>query len=714
MFQSQKEFKQVYLTKGKTPVFCYRSGLFVYEEVFKNNMLVTGGFNASGYPLDVLNGYPSRIDTNHFMEPNVFNIELDGECIDHDLKYVDFKSDEEDGILKTVITLESNIKPVRIYVNTILDGTGMLTRYLEIENLSKEPLRLNKLSCFSACLEDFNTKQFTLETPYNKMFSAGYFENDRWAREGAFKWHDITSEEVSVNCCFTRDRFRHPLIFIKNNLKGTIFFSQIAWGAGCSFKYDYHPMPEESNVKLNFKAEINSYSPITVIKPNEKLTTPEVYFGLITGGLDDAVNEMHNHIRRSVLANENAKPNLEVIGAMGPEHDMTVETTKEFMKRAADLGCEIFTIDAGWYAPLEMPVMWGDNCGIYEANEERYPNGFKEIVDYCHSLKMKFALWADIEHAGKNSGIREEHPDWFIVDREDVKCDYLLDLTNPTVYNWAKETLANVIRKYEVDMLRVDNNLTWKNQFGIRDLGSGIKECTSFRRFNAVYKLYNELKNEFPDVIFENCAGGGGRTDLGMMKNFNHTWVSDCQRPPFSFMITNGMTMALPPERVDRLFAGMGCHEWGAFDAHMRNTMLCHMSLNATAPSTTIDNPIQVDFVKRSVSIYKNFIRDMLPTSKIYHHTENTASNIDGKISIIELSAQDRTKSAITVTTLTAANDERYTVYPKGIDASYNYKVTLDNYNESYIVSGYELKQKGVTVIVPASLSSELVLMEKC
>ena len=38
------------------------------------------------------------------------------------------------------------------------------------------------------------------------------------------------------------------------------------------------------------------------------------------------------------------------------------------------------------------------------------------------------------------------------------------------------------------------------------------------------------------------------------------------------------------------------------------------------------------------------------------------------------------------------------------------YEVTLDNNNEKFVVSGRELKYEGITVYVPASLSSELVL----
>lgn len=50
--------------------------------------------------------------------------------------------------------------------------------------------------------------------------------------------------------------------------------------------------------------------------------------------------------------------------------------------------------------------------------------------------------------------------------------------------------------------------------------------------------MFERLNKKFPDVIFENYASGGGHCDAGMMRYFNHTWVSDNQVPPVSRCIT--------------------------------------------------------------------------------------------------------------------------------------------------------------------------------
>jgi alpha-galactosidase len=244
----------------------------------------------------------------------------------------------------------------------------------------------------------------------------------------------------------------------------------------------------------------------------------------------------------------------------------------------------------------------------------------------------------------------------------------------------------------------------------MRDTGCGYPECLNIRHFNAVYKMYENLKKRFPEVIFENCAGGGGRTDAGIMRFFNHTWVSDCQCAPDSVYITNGMTMALPPERVDRLFAGMGCHEFCSLDVQMRNTMLTHMTLNVIAPAGAELNTEQADFVRHSVDVYKNFIRGFLPEAKVFHHTPEAAKNPDEGC-VIEIASPDCQKGAIGVFSFPCGKTD-FNIIPKGINPASNYQITLDNSGASFNISGYELMTRGLKITLPSTLSSELILFK--
>ena len=704
----------IYHQEGENQVFCYRSGLAVYEETLTKGVLVSSGWNAAGYPLNVLAGYPTRIDHKQFSEPSAFHVEIDGESIDYDLEYVDFTQLRQEDRLETILTLRSRIKPVLLKVHTLLDGTQMLTRWMEIENLSPNPMRLSRLCLLSGGLEEMDRDSLTTNNQVEKLYSLGYFDNDAWGREGAFVWHDLQSASTQINTRFGCDRFRHPMLFLRNNVNGMFFFCQIGWSGGCRFTVDYHATPENKHSTLSLQAEITAHNPMRMLLPGETYTTPEVHMGAMIGSLDDAVNEMHDHIRKSVLCLPEADPSACLIGAgMGAEHDMTTETTKAFIRQFSEMGAEVFILDAGWVCPPGFPIDWPEYNGENVYNPQRYPGGMVELRDYCHSLGMKFGLWVEIERLGKLSRVYKDHPDWVARDiYGELPASLELDLTIPEAAQWAEAELARIITEYSLDLFRVDFNVHHSAYFTMKDVGTGIRECLSLRNFEAACRIYGNLKRRFPQVIFENCASGGSRTDLGMMKCFNHTWVSDWQRAPHSLLITNGMTMALPPERVDRLFAGMNCHPFGSLDLQMRNTMLGHMTLNVIAPADTKPNSQQMAFVRHSTDIYKNFIRTFLPNAKVFHHTPENTQCMEMGILALEIAAPDGQKAAATVYSLPGVKTDAYRFIPRGLDASKNYKVTLDNSGTVLTLSGYALQNAGIRIQIPAAMSSELILFE--
>ncbi len=704
-----KKFADIFYQSSENPAFCYRTSKTVYEEMLLGGGLISCGWNGAGYPLNLLEKCSTRIDKHRFAEPFAFNIEFDGQSLDYGLEFVDFQKEEDGENVKSVLTLKSRFKPVVIRVHTLLDSTSMFTRFLEIENLSDEYMNLSRLSLLSGPIEMLEFERFTETKDVENFYSLGYFSNDSWGREGEFVWRNLLPEVTSIDCRFNRDRFRHPVLFIRNNLTGKIWFMQIGFSGGCRFTVDYNAQKDRDTTRLSFKAEIVSHKPMLVLKPKEKFISPEIHIGHILGDIDVAVNEMNAHIRKSVFNMKEADPSALLIGCgMGAEHDMTVKTSESYIRQFAQMGGEIFIIDAGWVCPLGKEGEWGNFNGINYPDKERYPDSILALRDYCHKYGLKFAMWVDIESAGKYCNLHNTHPEWFTTNPFGETSGKYLDMSIPEVAEWAESELARIITEYKLDLLRVDHNVDYTEYFGIRENEAGKPECVSIRHINAVYKMYENLKKRFPDVIFENCAGGGGRTDLGMMKNFNHTWVSDCQCAPWSIQITNGMTMVLPPERVDRLFAGMGCHSFGTFDLQMRNCMLGHMSLNVIAPPDAVINEEQMEFVQHSVKLYKDFIRPILPASKIYHHTPDVKRD---ETAVIEISSDDSSRGAIGIFTLGKSNG-KINVCAKGADQSKQYKVYLDNDRSFFIISGRELKQKGIIIDIPSAMSSELILYE--
>jgi len=703
-------YTNIFVRNTPEPVYCYRSDLTVYEERFLNGMLVPGGWNTAGYPLNVLSNCPTYV--SHPIEPSVFHVELDGQCLDYRLQIKNYETiSYENGSKEAVLTLTCDFKQAEIIVHTLLDGTPMFTRWLEIRNLSDKPAILSRLSVFSGVAEHMESLRCYGSLAVSQgVYELGYFEKDAGCMEGDLVWRSLPYDKTSIAGRFNRQRHRHPAFFLKNKLSGMIFFGQMAWSGGYEFSFDTISNRESNSIMMDIDMAVTGFKPLYIIAPGESFVSPEVHIGALIGDLDDAVNASYDHIRRSVLNLPEACGDACLVGAgMGPEHDMSVETTKRFMDQMAEVGAELFIVDAGWYCPPNREGDWWRLAGNWQPDPERYPNGIAEIRDYAHSKGLKFGMWMESERVGNWSVCREEHPEWFPTDAFGACDSGLLDFTNPEAAAWAEEEVARIITECELDLFRIDYNTASNTMFYIKE---GLQpECAGIRHNQAVYAMYQRLKKRFPHVIFENCAGGGGRTDLGMLRAFNHTWVSDWQKAPRSLYITAGMTTVLPPERVDRLVAGMGCHAYASLDFQMRNAMLGHLTLNVFSPAAADWNPKQLNFITHSVSLYKDFIRPFLPTARMYHHNGIIPVAEKEGHCALELTAADKTRAALAIFRLPEAPIGPITILPRGLDAEKTYCVTFDNTGSRITLTGYELMSHGITVTL-AVMTSELVLFE--
>lgn len=683
----------------------------VYEEAFHNRTLYSCGWNTAGYPLNVLSECPTRMTNKDFRRPCVFGIEMDGEALDYGWDFQDFTvTDTATGKLAR-IRLEHTERQVELCVITELDGTGILSRRLEITNLSSSEMALSKLAVMCGGIEIMNGLNRLAGRDRKELYSLGYMDNDEPLFEGDFNWHALRPDITSFGGRFIRERHRFPMFMLKNNIKGTVMTAQLAWSAGYRFSLDLEAHPDKDFSKLSFAAGIDGNAPLYRIAVGETFVSPQLEIGILQGGIDEAVNQMNRHLRKSIFCMPQTGKNIPLVGSgMGPEHDMSVETTKSYIDQMAHIGCEVFIIDAGWNCPPDMQGDWFKYNGIWTANGQRYPSGIKELRDYCHAKGMRFGMWMEPERVGELSGIYEEHPEWITV-KANGETGCHIDFTVPEAATWVENEIERVITENGLDLFRVDYNITSDELFAISKGQSG-RECSSVRHTKTIYAMFERLNKKFPDVIFENCASGGGRCDAGMMRYFNHTWVSDNQVPPVSRCITCGMTLALPPERVDRLVAGMGCHSIASLDFHMRNAMLGHISMNVLSPRDAVWNTEQLDFIRHSIDIYKRFIRPFLPDSLIYHHTLDSSGFRCGKASVLELASQERDRAAITILTAPNSASDTITVIPRGLAASGEYRITFDNSGDELCLTAAELL-RGIPVRIPSSLSSELLLIEK-
>ena len=374
------------------------------------------------------------------------------------------------------------------------------------------------------------------------------------------------------------------------------------------------------------------------------------------------------------------------------------------------MGAEVFFIDAGWYT--DSVAEWWPTVGDWDVSLQRFPQGLKPIRDRVHEKGMLFGLWMDADRIGAKSRVAQEHPEWVATAYDGQKrLGDLLDLSNAQAASWMEEQISRVFIENEVEFFKLDHNTAMTGHAAREH--AGFVESTAWRHNEALYAIYERLRARFPNVIFQNCAGGGGRTDIGIMRFFSDTLTSDWHTAPRSFSIVNGQSMALPPEYLNALLGeGVRVHQSGDIDFQARLALFTHPTVAFLNPVPSRPNPIQVGRVRHMVDLYKGFVRPYLRDGLLYHHTPIFAGPEPQGWGVLELASQDRLAAMAGVFQLASPQQAEYTLRLRGLDAGRRYRVTFDNGGCVCEVDGFTLMKQGIIVRVEGPLTSELVLCE--
>ena len=628
-----------------------------------------------------------------------------------------------------VVSLKHADAGIAVKVHTRLDGSPFLIRWLEITNLNSHAVGVTAVSPFSGLLWSHRYEEHLppqLESP----FELAYTHQFEWGHEGDF-WFEplVAGRKIIDGEKKGRSGWGRPAFWVKNVCNGQTFVCELAWGGNYEFELDCRlqgtswvgnqVQPGNRQAELYFRMGLSGHDPVLrVLDAGETIQTPSVHLGLFHSNFDEIVQATHNHVRQVVMPAQ--VPGREVeIEANHRGYLCDRENVPDIIKDvdvAASLGVEMYVIDAGWYG--NEPNQWWNNTGDWQDGAWLAKDGgLRAIVDHVHDLGLKFGLWVEIEAAGVNSTLKQDHPDWLLKrNQELVAGGRALDLTQPVVATWVESEIERLILTYHLDMFRIDHNHNLQPS-GNR-LNQGLIEDLTWRYYEALFGIFDRLRERFPQVVFQNCAGGGGRLDWGTLGRFHNSELSDWMRPPRGIKILNGVTTSLPPEILLRTFGTeVGEHVLdGDVDTQLRHCF-SRIIFRGIAPSIDELTPYLRAHIEHYLDLYKTFIRPVMLGSLVFHHTPGLSLAQTTPWCVLEYGQPDR-KAAVAVVFRTSATAEGvlpdvYTFYPRGLSPDRLYRVRLDNSRQEFITSGSELANRGLNVRLEAALSSELLMFEE-
>lgn len=693
------------LREGEQLRFTYRSGLIVYTEALIDGRFLSRGWNAAGY----VDPEGVEFDAGASSEAAAFVLEIDGQLLASHWRFESFDTTRTEIGVTAEVRLRHEHRPVVVTVCTALDGTPVFRRWLEIENDSEQPAAISQAAPCSGVLWHRPPWEAVGVGDSPARFSVGSMADSRWGHEGQFEWQPLSPGGTSRVAGGRRSpSHRHPAFVLRSETTGEHFIGQLEWSGPFAFDFFYETTPEPTGQRrpvaiprVSLVAGPDAPAPQRVLDPGEKVSSPALHLGLVLADLDAAVNAMTAHVRRSVLRRDPRNFCL-IESGIGPEVSITPESVHAAIDGGAEMGAEVFFLDAVWFS--KDGSTWNPTVGDWEVGEV-FPDGIGGFRERVHRHGMKFGLWMEPERIGADSAAATTHADFIARGYDGKPSAGHVDLTNPAAAAWLEAHMERLIVEHQLDFFRLDYNTGYLGD-GFANERHGYLENHYWRYYQTFYAVVQGLRDRHPDVVFENCASGGARTDLGMVRFFDHTWVTDWQLAPRSVSIVDGLSMVLPPECIDRnIGSGMYGHLRGDIDLQLRQALFGRPTAGGFAPIGGQQHRRST----HNLALYRDFIRPWQPEARVFHHT---VGEVSGGWTVLEEAAADRARAIIGLFRL-AEGPERYVVRPRGIDAAARYRVTFDNEGSTVEITAAELQNDGISVRLGSTMTSQLLLLER-
>ncbi len=257
----------------------------------------------------------------------------------------------------------------------------------------------------------------------------------------------------------------------------------------------------------------------------ESFEAPYAVFTYSNHGVNAARQQMHNFVNNHVVNPEFKEVLRPVVinNWEGTNFKFNESRVIKIAKSAHKFGAELFVLDDGWFSTRNDDTQ---GLGDYDVNKKKLPHGLSGLAKKINKLGMKFGLWFEPESINKKSKLYEAHPDWAIqnksVEPSLGRHQLLLDLSKKEVQDYIIENVSNVLNNANIEYVKWDMNRH------MSDIPSCDYAGEFFHRYIlGLYRVMGELVKRFPNVLFEGCASGGNRFDLGILYYFPQIWASD-------------------------------------------------------------------------------------------------------------------------------------------------------------------------------------------
>lgn len=286
------------------------------------------------------------------------------------------------------------------------------------------------------------------------------------------------------------------------------------------------------------------------LQPQESFTTIPAAIGCCMGGIEEAVRELTAYRRARLKPPPAWRGEFPVVFNdymnclwADPAADKLVPLIRE----AAELGLEVFCIDAGWFAAPG--AYWGSSLGDWQPDETRFGEaGLPGMLRLIREAGMIPGVWLELEVCGENAALAARPDEWFLR-RNGRRVGggerWFMNFAQPDVRQYMHEVIDRLVA---IGVGFIKNDYNGCIGYGDDTLGDSAADGL-IRHMRAVYSFLDEVRTRHPALIVEGCASGGMRADYGMLSHVHMVSSSDQEDYTKYPSVLGGMLAAVLPEQ---------------------------------------------------------------------------------------------------------------------------------------------------------------------
>ncbi|PZD97600.1 alpha-galactosidase [Paenibacillus sambharensis] len=443
----------------------------------------------------------------------------------------------------------SGVRAVQHY--QFFDGLKVASSWTELVHEGKSPVGVEYVSSFVLTGVDKEGSRdrddkMRLTLAHNAWQSELQWRTYTLPELGFSHMTDRSSKRISCSNTGSWSAAEHiPMAVLENTEAGTALFWQIEHNG--SWHWEITDQVDRLTLQVSGPTEHDNHWWIE-LQPGQSFVSVSAAVGVVSGGLEEALGELTRYRRLIRRPNEDNR----LLRIIFNDYmnclwgKPTAEKLIPLIDAAADVGCEYFCIDAGWYAPGD----WWDGVGEWLPSEERFPEGIKYVLDYICSKGMIPGLWLELEVMGINSPkLADTDDSWFFMRHGRRVMDrsrYQLDFRNPRVIAHADEVIRRLVEDYGVGYIKMDYNIN----AGIGTETASDSTGDGLLQHNRAYLAWLDcVFARYPELVIENCSSGGMRMDYAMLSRHSIQSTSDQEDYVRYASIAAGSPGALTPEQ---------------------------------------------------------------------------------------------------------------------------------------------------------------------